>query len=271
LAGVVETPTAGNGNARCVTASHDDVVRRSFTDQVAIFDGPDSPFANRPQTTLSWLEPLTPEMAVLDVACGAGHASELAAPHVRQVVGVDLTRALLDLGAARLRDAGVDNVLLQEGNATALPFVDDSFDLVFCRTALHHMVEPERAVEEMARVCRPGGRVVVEDMTAPGTDVRDTFDDLHRALDPSHAHVLLDSELAALLERHVGALAHGQHSTVSYPFSSGLPDAVMGPLRSELAGGATTGFRPVAEGDVVHVTFTNTAVHATKASPSAVE
>jgi len=255
-----------------VNTSHDDVVRRSFTAQVAIFDGPNSPFATRPQTTLSWLEPLSPEMVVLDVACGAGHAAELAASHVRQVVGVDLTRALLDLGAARLGEAGVGNVLLQEGNATSLPFVDDSFDLVFCRTALHHMVEPERAVEEMGRVCRPGGRVVVEDMTAPTAELRGTFDDLHRALDPSHAHVLLDTELAALLEQHVGPLAHGQHSTVSYPFSSpGVPDTIMGPLRAELAGGGQTGFQPAAEGDVVHVTFTNTAVHATKAPAARVE
>jgi ubiquinone/menaquinone biosynthesis C-methylase UbiE len=205
-------------------------------------------------------------MVVLDVACGAGHAAEHAAPHVRQVVGVDITRALLDLGGERLREAGVRNVLLQEGNAAALPFVDDSFDLVFCRTALHHMAEPERAVEEMARVCRPGGRVVVEDMTAPSAAVRDTFDDLHRALDPSHAHVFLDGELATLLEHHVGPLAHGQHSTVSYPFGPGVADAVMAPLRAELGGGPATGFLPVADGEQVHVTFTHTVVHATKLS-----
>jgi SAM-dependent methyltransferase len=251
-----------------MAASHDDLVRSSFTDQVGIFAGPDSPFATRPQTTLSWLQPLTAEIVVLDVACGAGHAAELAAPHVRQVVGVDLTRALLDVGAERLRNAGVRNVLLQEGNAAALPFVDDSFDLVFCRTALHHMADPERAVQEMARVCRPGGRVVVEDMTAPAAAVRDTFDDLHRAIDPSHARVLLDGELAVLLERHVGPLAHGQSSTVSYPFSSPrIPDAVMGSLRAELDEGPPTGFLPVSNGDQVLVTFTHTVVHATKASP----
>ena len=208
-------------------------------------------------------------MVVLDVACGAGHAAELAAAHVRQVVGVDLTRALLDLGAERLAASGVTNVVLQEGNAVALPFVDESFDLVFCRTALHHMAEPERAVEEMARVCRTGGRVVIEDMTAPTADVRDTFDDLHRAIDPSHAHVLLDAELVALLRRHVGPLEHGQQSTVSYPFASpGIPDAVMEPLWAELGGGSPTGFLPVAEEEQIRVTFTHTVVHATKAVAS---
>ena len=121
---------------------HDEVVRRSFDRQVGLFSGPDSPFARRPEGALAWLEPLADDMLVLDVACGAGHAAETVAPEVREVVGIDLTATLLELGAARLRDAGITNVLLQEGNAEALPFVAESFDLVFCRSALHHMADP---------------------------------------------------------------------------------------------------------------------------------
>ncbi len=183
------------------TGEHDHVVRRSFEKQAGLFVGDDSPFARRPASALAWLEPLDPEMIVLDVACGAAHAAEQAAPHVRQVVGIDLTPSLLELGAERLRDAGITNVLLQEGNAAELPFVDDSFDLVVCRGALHHFMDPGGAVAEMARVCRPGGRVVAADMVAPDAEVRDAFDDLHRCLDPSHAGVLLEAELAELLRR----------------------------------------------------------------------
>src|SRR5438270_1841720 len=90
---------------------HEEIVRRSFTRQVGLFSGPDSPFAQRPAGAISWLEPLEAEMVVLDVACGAAHASEVIAPHVRQVVGVDLTPRLLALGAQRLRDTGTTNVL----------------------------------------------------------------------------------------------------------------------------------------------------------------
>ena len=49
---------------------HEQVVRRSFDRQVGLFSGPDSPFAQRPAGTASWLEPLTDDMAALDVACG---------------------------------------------------------------------------------------------------------------------------------------------------------------------------------------------------------
>ena len=114
-------------------SEHDDVIRRSFEQQVGLFSGDDSVFARRVESPLAWLEPLDPELVVLDVACGAAHVAEQVAPSVRQVVGVDLTPALLALGADRLRAAGIGNVLLQEGNAAALPFVDGSFDLVFCR------------------------------------------------------------------------------------------------------------------------------------------
>src|SRR5262249_45249056 len=80
---------------------HDAVVRQSFEKQAGLFVGEDSPFARRPASALTWLEPLDLDMVVLDVACGAAHAAEQAAPHVRQVVGVDLTTALLDGCAPR--------------------------------------------------------------------------------------------------------------------------------------------------------------------------
>ena len=158
----------------------------------------------RPDGSLAWLGPIDPRMIVLDVACGAGHTAQAVAPHVRQVVGLDLTDALLRLGGQRIAAAGVSNVLLQSGNANALPFVDDSFDLVTCRTSLHHFVAPEVALAEMARVCRSGGRVVVSDMVAPDGTVRDSFDALHLLIDPSHVRVLLDDEIDQLVTTAVG-------------------------------------------------------------------
>jgi ubiquinone/menaquinone biosynthesis C-methylase UbiE len=250
---------------------HDHVVRQSFEKQAGLFVGEDSPFARRPASALAWLEPLDPDMIVLDVACGAAHAAEQAAPHVRQVVGVDLTPALLEVGAERLRDAGISNVLLQEGNAAELPFLDASFDLVMCRGAMHHFADPGAAVAEMARVCKDGGRVVVADMVPPSADVRGAFDALHRCLDPSHAGVLLEAELAEVLQGNVGPITYGETSD---PFRIAVEhiltdaadrDAVAKALEAELEGGAATGFEPVLEDGQTLVSFTNTVVHAERA------
>jgi SAM-dependent methyltransferase len=209
-------------------------------------------------------------MIVLDVACGAAHAAEQLAPHVHQVIGIDLTPALLQAGDERLGAAGVKNVLLQEGDALDLPFVDASFDLVVCRSSLHHMPEPAAAAAEMARVCRQGGRVVVSDMIVPGVDVRDAFDALHRTIDPSHVRALTEEELAGILRERVGTLSYGETNTISFPIDVILTGAADSPaalamLEGELDGGMPTGFAPIRAEDRIEVSFSSTVVHASRA------
>jgi SAM-dependent methyltransferase len=251
-----------------MSSEHADVVRRSFERQVQLFSGPDSPFASRPSTSLSWIEPLDEDMIVLDVACGAAHATEPVAPRVRQVVGIDLTSALLHIGAERLRDNGIGNVLLQEADAESLPFVDESFDIVFCRASLHHFADPNRAVSEMQRVCRTGGRIVLVDVVAPAPDVRERYDRVHRLIDPSHVRAFLDYELADLLPGGVGGLTYADTATFQFPIDVALTDQsereeVLAILRAEAQGGGEpTGFGPVEDDGKVVVSFTNCVVHA---------
>jgi len=246
--------------------SHEDVVRESFRRQVGLFTGPDSPFARR-EGALGWLGDVDPDTVVLEVACGAAHVAESIAHAVRQVVGIDLTRELLDLGAARLREAGVRNVVLQEGNGEALPFVDDQFDVVCCRTSLHHFADPTAAVQEMVRVAKPGGRVVVLDLVPPSSDVRERYDELHRALDPSHRAVLLEQELAEMFPPGV-SLTYGDTVSLRLPLSVSVTEQsdeaeVVEALRAELDGGPPTGFEPSDDdGDLV-VTFLMCTVHGT--------
>lgn len=247
---------------------HVEVTRRSFERQTALFTGDDAPFATRHNPSLAWVGPLAPEMVVADVACGAAHVAEQLAAHVREVAGVDLTRALLELGSTRMRSAGISNVLLNEADATALPFPEAAFDVVVCRGALHHFPDPHAAVEEMARVCRPGGRVVVSDMVAPAADVRDAFDELHHRLDPSHAHGLLEDEIAALLRSTVGPLT-STHTAQAFtlPLEHMLTDvadrdATIAALHDELAGGPATGFIPSTDDGQLRVSFVVTTVHA---------
>jgi SAM-dependent methyltransferase len=160
-------------------------------------------------------------------------------------------------------------VLFQEGDANALPFLDDSFDVVVCRSSLHHFPDPRRAVAEMARVCRSDGRVVVSDMIAPSTDVRERFDELHRHIDPSHVRALMEREVAELMQEVVGPLSYGDTTLITLPVDvivtdAADRDAAMSMLLDDV-GRNTTGFDPVRDGDDVMVSFTGTVVHA---SPS---
>lgn len=104
---------------------------------------------------------LTPETTLLDVGCGPGTVTIDLASRVARAVGLD--RAPTVLAAAREAAQGTSNVDFVEGDAYALPFEDDSFDVVYAHQVLQHLTDPIAALREMRRVARPGGYVAVRD------------------------------------------------------------------------------------------------------------
>src|SRR5881409_66687 len=111
--------------------SHADAIRREFAKQAPSFEDPKYSFAN--PRLLRWILdhlPYRPADVVLDVAAGTGHVARALAPHVRQVVAIDLTEAMLVAGWEEARRAGIENLLFHVGDAAALPYLDDAFDLV---------------------------------------------------------------------------------------------------------------------------------------------
>jgi ubiquinone/menaquinone biosynthesis C-methylase UbiE len=133
---------------------------------------------------------LTRSSRVLDVACGPGIVVEALARSAGEVVGCDITPAMLEKARERCSRAGLANVLFTPGRAEALPFEDASFDAVVSRSAVHHFPDPAAAFREMARVVRVGGRVITVDVQSA-----ETADEaaLHNALeilrDPSHVRM----------------------------------------------------------------------------------
>jgi ubiquinone/menaquinone biosynthesis C-methylase UbiE len=106
--------------------------------------------------------PLQPTDRVLDAGCGSGSMSRLLAQQVPDgsVVGVDVNEQYLTYARARAEDEGVRNVEFHTGDVFALPFEDDSFDVVWCKYVLQWVNDPVHAVQEFARVTRPGGVIV---------------------------------------------------------------------------------------------------------------
>jgi SAM-dependent methyltransferase len=102
-----------------------------------------------------------PAGAALDVGCGTGALAERLAGAGYEVTGVDPSQGMLDVLSER-----APAIAAVRGSGTALPFEDDSFDVVLTVAALHHIAEPEavrRTLAEMVRVARPDGRVLVWD------------------------------------------------------------------------------------------------------------
>jgi ubiquinone/menaquinone biosynthesis C-methylase UbiE len=150
------------------------------------------------EKVFSFLAPDGSERA-LDSGTGAGALAFALAPHVREVVAVDLVPELLEEG--RKRADRFPNVTFVEGDATSLPFELGSFDLTGSLRTLHHIARPELAVAELSRVTRMRGRVLVVDQIAPVDPLAATeLNAFERARDPSHARALADIDLRHLFE-----------------------------------------------------------------------
>jgi SAM-dependent methyltransferase len=135
---------------------------------------------------VEWCDPQAGDRA-LDVAGGPG---ALAAVLVSQVGSI----TVLDT-SARLLEYVPDGVTRALGRAEQLPFDDASFDLVTCVNSLHHIARPPRALDEMARVLAPGGRIVLEDFIAdddPGRARR--WEEIERLRDPEHGRLITAGE-----------------------------------------------------------------------------
>ena len=102
------------------------------------------------------------DWVVGDLGCGTGQVSASLAPFVGRVIAVDESAAMLQ--AARRRLAGLDNVDLRRGQLEGLPIDDGKLDMASLMLVLHHVPEPAKALSEVARVLRPGGRVIIGDM-----------------------------------------------------------------------------------------------------------
>lgn len=128
--------------------------------------------------------PLQPGDRVLDVACGTGIVARLAAPRVGpggNVAGLDLNDAMLSVARARSKEEGVA-ITWKQGDAAALPFAEDQFNVVVCQQGLQFVPDKARALAEMRRVAVPGGLVALA-----------VFGTVNR----------FDGALAAALARHV--------------------------------------------------------------------
>jgi ubiquinone/menaquinone biosynthesis C-methylase UbiE len=145
--------------------------------------------------------PESAQAIALDLACGPGTFLRGFARHVKFILGLDLTLALLEQAREASRRAGLANTAFACADATALPLPEASLDLAACGYSLHHFADPSRALGELARVVRPGGCAALVDIVSPDEDARaEANNRIERARDASHVRTLRPTELRAQVE-----------------------------------------------------------------------
>ena len=136
-----------------------DLLARVPDASVESFAGVANPFS---------LGPLAPGERVLDVGCGAGTDSLVAAQMVGaqgRVTGIDMTPDMLEKARASARELDVENVEFVGGEAEELPFADAAFDVVISNGVIDLVPDKEAVFSEIHRVLRPDGRIQIADVT----------------------------------------------------------------------------------------------------------
>lgn len=110
---------------------------------------------------------LNPGLKVLDVACGSGNLAVNAAQAGADVTGLDLADNLVEAAKKRADDLGLE-IRFEQGDAEALPYEDDTFDVVMTMYGAMFAPRPEIVAAELIRVCKPGGRIAMANWTPEG-------------------------------------------------------------------------------------------------------
>lgn len=107
---------------------------------------------------------LLPPMVIADLGAGEGAFSLLLAQRAQQVIAVDNSDRMVELGSALARKQGVPALEYRKGDLESVPIADGSVDLALFSQSLHHALHPDRAIAEAWRILKPGGRIAILDL-----------------------------------------------------------------------------------------------------------
>jgi SAM-dependent methyltransferase len=183
--------------------------------------GPDTRDARQLVPGRSWaawsraLGLLMPPLKVADLGCGEGYLTIEAARWASRVVAVDRSAVVLKRARALAERRRVANVVWKKGELEKLPLGDASVDVAMLSQALHHAVDPARAVAEAARVTVPGGRVLILDLRAHREEwVRAKLGDRRLGFDDDELRRMLMAAGLEQVRAGVGASKAGDPFTV---------------------------------------------------------
>lgn len=136
---------------------------------------------------------------ILDIACGTGIITCEFAKYAKIVVGLDITKDMIAQAVIIQNENSLTNMKFDLGTVENLPYENDSFDIVFTRYSFHHFLDTKKVFEEMLRVCKPNGKIIVVDV-AIEEKYAHAYNNMERLRDPSHTKALTFDEFNMLFQ-----------------------------------------------------------------------
>lgn len=203
-----------------MTTQHDKV-KQQFGEQANAYltstvhaQGPDLAY-------LSHLLTNYPDAKLLDMGCGAGHVSFVAAQIVKEVISYDLSDEMLAIVRQTAKERGYKNITTVQGCAEHQPFSDDNFDIVASRYSAHHWHDVGKSLRELHRIIKPHGKLIMMDVVSPGHPVLDIWLQTVEALrDTSHVRDYTPGEWLTFLTEAGFSIDHIQRHRLTLPFDS---------------------------------------------------
>lgn len=241
--------------------SNKEKINESFKIQASNFEDNSMNFSNNDYLNYV-VENINPNStdSVIDVAAGTCSCGRSIGPLVKMVTCIDSTLQMLEAGREEAHKENLDNMIFIKGYAEKLPFLNDSFDIVISRLALHHFENIEDAFLEMRRVLKPNGKLVIIDMEATTEKLRAKQDEIETMRDPSHIKNLSESEMLNLFKKNNLEVVKSEKTKISVSLNSWLeltktPTPIKDEIRElmnlEISDGEETGFLPYMDGSMM--------------------
>ena len=209
------------------TEAVDHPVAQQYDRWATVYDRLWRQYVNQTVPVLEAWAKVGPGERVLDVGCGTGAFEKrlVEAGVAGDIVGIDLSPNMLRQARAKLAD--VPTVTFQQADVHALPFDDAGFDIVVSASTFHYFDDPDQALNEIARVLRPGGRFVVLDWCQDYWMCR-MMDAVLRRADPAYQQCFTLDEARTFVRRSPLTWMRGKRIRVGWIWGMMIIEATLG-------------------------------------------
>ncbi|MFO7657114.1 MAG: class I SAM-dependent methyltransferase [Bacteroidales bacterium] len=136
---------------------------------------------------------------LLDIACGPGEFTIFIAKRIKQARGIDISDKEIEIANNLIQEFRLENIGFDCDDVENLPYKDNTFSVVVCKSAFHHFTRPDKVFKEMIRCCEKGGLISIQDIRSYEDNyVNDYFETFDKLIDLSHNKTLSERDFTNL-------------------------------------------------------------------------